>query len=69
MFKKPVQTIKIHTGTPQDMAGVAFGSTAKRVRQINVGFKKSQDDCPSKAWICHLVNEGIWAYVEVEYYD
>ncbi len=55
--------MKIVTGTPQDEAGFPFGG--KRAQQVNLWFKKSQDDCPANAMIYHLVNENVWVAVEV----
>ena len=63
MLKKPIPATKIITGTSQDEAGLSFGG--KRVQQVNLRFKKNQDDCPANALIYHLVKEDTWMAVEV----
>lgn len=67
MFKQRRAVIKLNSETAQSEAG--FGSFKKHVQQVNVGVKKNPDDCPPNASVFHLVNEGVWFYVELEYID
>ena len=67
MFKNRRPVIQLNSKTPQNTVG--FGSFKKHVRQLDIGVRKNPDDCPPNSSVFHLVNEGVWVYVELGYVD